>query len=189
MPQTPQQIKETAIGKVNGVMTALDMYPESSTTTTLLSGNMSFNPMDLIVDFFKKTRGYDVIVDKVSYYISHCLEVLEPVAKGILLSNIQLMLSCSIKPIINRRMIQDGVVFDVRKIDLLNILFYSPLDKSESNPGRYYYFDCDDKNIIDDVKYSKDLNAVIWYATKTPNERIVWKKMETNPNHTILIPG
>lgn len=176
---TVQQKKQDVMAKINSVIAAVDLYPEIDTTNTQLSFNPSANPIDLLVDFFKSTKGYDWLINAVSRYISHELPALELAVKGILLSNIETILSCSIKPIITEQMINDGVVFDLNKIDLLNIFDFSPLDQSVDNPGRYYYFGCtpeDGVDIIDDVKNSRDLNAVLWYAKNTAGERVVWRR-------------
>ena len=185
-----KQIKEEAMSKVTGLMTALDMYPETSETNTLLSANIAANPIDLLVDFFKSTKGYDTLVDILSKFIATQLPVLEVAVKGILLSNIQAMLSCSIKPIISKEMIREGVVFDMNRIDLFNIFAYSPLDRNQNNPGRYYYFGCDapDFEILDDVKYSEDFNAVLWYCKNSPAERVVWRRKkdrESDPPYNV----
>lgn len=183
---TAQQVKEQAMAKVSGIMTALEMYPETSGTTTRISANISANPIDLLVDFFKETKGYDVLVDILSRFIATQLPVLEVAVKGILLSNIQTILSCSIKPIITRQMILEGVVFDMNKIDLFNIFSYSPLLKDNNNAGKYYYFDCDSPKvqILDDVKYSEDFNAVLWYCKNTPSGRVVWKRKKDREANT-----
>lgn len=191
---TPQQVKENAMAKISGVMTAIDMYPNTTGTSTLLSYNISTNPIDLLVDFFKQTKGHDAIVDIISKFISTQLPILEVSVKGILLTNIQSMLSCSIKPVISERMITEGVVFDVNKIDLFNILSYSPILDSANNVGKYYYFDCDKPkvNSIDDVRNSDDFNAVLWYCKQTPSCRVVWKSKKDkeanspyNISHTV----
>lgn len=176
---TPQDTKRDAMAKVNSVMAAINLYPSLDTTNTQLSFSSSANPIDLLVDFFKSTKGYDWLIDKVSDYIVYAIPVLEVTVKGVLLSNIRIMLSCSINPLITAKMIRDGVVFDLNQTDLLNIFNFSPLDKSEKNMGRYFYFGCNPEDgieIIDDVKKSRDFNAVLWYCKNTPGERVVWKR-------------
>ena len=176
---TAKQKADDVMAKINGIMTALRIYPDLFAEDGTLSLNLSFSPINLLVDFFKTTRGYDWLVNAIAQFISYSLPALEVGVKGVLLSNIQNMLSCSIKPIITQEMINEGVVFDLNKIDLFNMFSYSPLDKSDNNPGKYYYFGCDPEDgieILDDVKSSRDLNAVLWYAKNTPGERIVWRR-------------
>lgn len=174
-----KQIKEDAMAKVNSILTALDLYPNDTQLNTFQSINISLNPIDLIMDFFKSTKGYDWLINIIAGFVAFSLPALELSVKGVLLSHIQTMLSCSIKPFITEEMIRDGVVFDLNKIDLFNMFRYSPLDKSNNNPGKYYYFGCDKEDgieILDDVKYSRDFNAVLWYAKNTSGERIVWRR-------------
>lgn len=176
---TPQDIKKDVMSKVNSVMAAINLYPNIDTTNTQLSFSSSMNPIDLLVDFFKSTKGYDWLVDRISDFIAYSLPLLETSIKGILLSNIRVMLSCSVSPFITEKMINDGIVFDINQIDLLNVFNFSPLDKSENNIGRYFYFGCDPEDgitSIDDVKQSRDFNAVLWYCKNTPGERVVWRR-------------
>lgn len=173
----PLELKQQALGKINGALTALELYPDIPMTTTMKSLNFSTNPIDLIVDIFKSTQGYDMLVEKVSEYIAYGIPALEIATKAILLSNIQSMLSCSTTPLITWDIVQNGAMFDIHQIDLLNIFNYSPLSK-EPGVGKYYYFGCDSFAIEDEVKYSDDLNAVLWYCIQHPNERVVWRKKE-----------
>lgn len=186
---TPQETKQDTMSKVNGVIAALNLYPNLDQTNTQLSFSSSANPIDLLVDFFKATKGYDWLIDTVSRYISYELPALELAVKGVLLSNIRIMLSCSVTPIITRNMINDGIVVDLNRTDLLNIFSYSPLIKTENNIGRYYYFGCDPEdgiNMIDDLKYARDFNAVLWYAKNTPGDRIVWRREGDIDKQTIV---
>lgn len=73
---TPQETKKDVMSKVNGVVAALNLYPELNTTNTQLSFSPSANPIDLLVDFFKTTKGYDWLIDTVSHYISYGLPAL-----------------------------------------------------------------------------------------------------------------
>ena len=160
---TPQETSRDVMSKVNSVIAALDSYPELSSTNTQSSFSMSANPIGLFVDFFRLTKGYDWLINTISKFISYGLPALELAVKGVLLSNIKNMLSCSVNPIITENMINNGIVFDINQIDLLNIFSFSPLDKRTDNLGRYYYFGCDPKDgieTIDDVKKSRDFNAV-----------------------------
>ena len=177
------------MSKVNGVIAALNLYPELSSTNTQQSYSPSTNPTDLIVDFFKATKGYDWLIDTVSRFISYELPALELAVKGVLLSNIRIMLSCSVSPIITRNMINDGIVIDLNRTDLLNIFKYSPLDKKPTNPGKYFYFGCDPEDgitIVEDLKKSRDFNAVLWYSKNTPGERIVWRRESDIDKEIIL---
>ena len=174
-----EQTKQEAMNKLNGVIAALNNYPDLNTTNTLFSYDKSTNPTDLLVDFFKTTKGYDWLIIAVSKFIAITIPVLELAVKGVLLSNIRTMLSCSTNPLITEQMIQEGVVFNLNRVDIFNMFKYSPLNKKKDNPGKYYYFGCDPEDgIVDftDLKYSRDFNAVLWYAKNAPGERIAWRR-------------
>ena len=176
---TEQLTKQEAMNKLNGVIAALNNYPDLDSTNTLFSYANSTNPTDLLVDFFKTTKGYDWLVNAVSKYIGYSIPVLELAVKGVLLTNIRTMLSCSTNPLITEQMIQDGVVFNLNRVDIFNIFKYSPLNKKQNNPGKYYYFGCDPEdgvNDFTDLKFSRDFNAVLWYPKNSPGERIAWRR-------------
>ena len=135
--------------------------------------------------------GYDYVVEKVSEYVAVALPALELSVKGILLSNIRIMLSCSINPFITENMIKNGVVFNINEIDLLNIFNYSPLNKNVDNPGKYYYFGCEPEDgieILDDLKNTRDFNAFLWYSKNIPGERIVWRREIDTSKPIVLSP-
>lgn len=176
---TAQQTKQEAMSKINGVMAALNQYPDLNTTNTLFSYSNSTNPMDLLVDFFKTTKGYDWLITAISKFIAVGLPVLELSVKTILLTNIRTILSCSTNPLITEQMIQEGVVFNLNRVDLFNMFKYSPLNRKKDNPGKYLYFGCTPKDGINDftdLKYSRDFNAVLWYTKNAPGERVVWRR-------------
>lgn len=186
---TAQQTKEDVMGKINAIIAALNSYPALQTTNTQLSFSASANPIDLLVDFFKTTMGYDYVIEKVSEYVAVALPALELAVKGVLLSNIRVMLSCSINPFITENMIKNGVVFNINEIDLLNIFNYSPLNKNVDNPGKYYYFGCEPEDgieILDDLKNTRDFNAFLWYSKNSPGERIAWRR-ETDVSKPITL--
>lgn len=179
---TLRDIQNKTIGQVNSLTNALKFSKEDFVVVG--DGSVSVSPIDMLANVFKSLKGYDWLVDKVSKFIVYVLPELEWSVKSILLANIQAMMSCSVNPIITKRLIQEGTVFDLNQVDLLNMFRYSPLDSGPSesgfNPRRnYYYFGCtpeDGINYIDDLKDARDFNAVLWYAKNTPNERIVWRR-------------
>lgn len=172
-----KQQKEETLGKIDGAMTALNIYPQNQLSHTNLSSNQSSNPFEFVIDILKNTAGYDWIINTVSQYIGKVLPVLEYGVKTILISNIRTMLSCSINPLINREMILNGVYFDLCQTDILNYLKHSPLDTTGN--GKYCYFGCtpeDGINCIDDLMLADDFNAVLWYCKMNPGKRVVWRR-------------
>lgn len=176
---TSQQTSQDTMSKINGIMAALNQYPELNSTNSLFSYSKPSNPMDLMVDFFRTTKGYDWLITAISKFIGWTLPVLELAVKSVLLTNIRTMLSCSTNPLITEQMIQEGVVFNLNRVDLFQMFKYSPLNKKRDNPGKYYYFGCDAAdgiNDFSDLKGSRDFNAVLWYAKNSPGERVAWRR-------------
>lgn len=192
-----KNIKADTLGRVDAALTILERYPKLPDVSSYISANVpipwsmtdEYNPFMYLLDLFKRTVGYDVFLKILAGFLFTGLEALEGAIKGILLTNIKSLVSCSINPMITSEMLRNGFVFDLRTLDLMGILNYSPMPTPETNFGRYYYFGCDKKDesgaytckFPDDIKeQSKDLNAWLWYLKNRSTQREVWKnKLDT----------
>lgn len=187
-----KNIKADTLGRVDAALTILERYPKLPDVSSYISANVpipwsmtdEYNPFMYLLDLFKRTVGYDVFLKILAGFLFTGLEALEGAIKGILLTNIKSLVSCSINPMITSEMLRNGFVFDLRTLDLMGILNYSPMPTPETNFGRYYYFGCDNKDesgtytckFPDDIKeQSKDLNAWLWYLKNRSTQREVWK--------------
>lgn len=165
-----KQEKEEALAHVDAACTILNKYPAFDTTNTSLSYNVTTNPFQLLMDLFKRTAGYDAFLNMISYYISFATPVLEVTVKTILLSRIKNLLTCSVNPFITRELLENGIVFDLKNIDVMQILQYSPKD----GPGRYYYFGCDGFEYPKELAKAGDFNAFLWHTKNNSLRREVW---------------
>lgn len=187
-----KNIKADTLGRVDAALTILERYPDLDSVSSYISANVplpwsmtdEYNPFMYLLDLFKRTVGYEVFIKVIGAFLFTGLEALEVAIKGILLANLKNLVGCSINPMITREMLQQGFVFDLRTLDLMGILNYSPLPLPEDNFGRYYYFGCDGRDdngeyvckFPDDIKtYSKDMNAWLWYIKNRSTQREVWK--------------
>lgn len=166
-----QQVKENALSAINAAITILNNIPDIKTTNTYLSFNTSSNPFPFLMDAFKQTMGYDVLIEILSNFIVFGLEAMEVTIKGVLLSNIKNLLSCSINPFISEDLLREGIVFDLRQLDITDILSTNPIDPKF---GKFFYFGCDDITNTDDIKFSEDFNAFLWYMKNKALKREVW---------------
>ena len=107
-----KQIKDNALATINAALTILDKFPELSSVNTGLSINTSTNPFTFLMDAFKNTAGYDTLIRILSNFIVFELDALEITVKGVLLSNIKNLLSCSLNPFISDDLLSEGIVFD-----------------------------------------------------------------------------
>lgn len=170
-----KKTKSEALAIINAALTILDKFPDLSETDINLSYGVSLNPFSFLMDAFKNTAGYDALIRILSNYIAYGIDALEITVKGILLSNMKNLISCSINPFISDDLLRDGIVFDLRRIDITNILDTCPLD---TKIGQYFYFGCDGMEITDEVKDSEDFNALLWYMKNKALNREVWGKTE-----------
>jgi hypothetical protein len=165
-----KKTKDDALAIINAALTILDRFPEFDETNTSLSINTSTNPFTFLMDLFKTTAGYNVFLKIISSYIAFALPALELSIKGILLTNIKNLLTCSLNPFITRELLLNGIVFDLRTIDVINMLSYSPFDKV----GKYYYFGCDGFDYTDQLVKAGDFNAFLWHTKNKSLRRQVW---------------
>ena len=173
-----QKTKSEALATIDAALAILNKFPEIETANSTLSFNTSSNPFPFLMDCFKSTTGYNILIKILSKFIMLGLPAVEIAVKGVLLANIKNILSCAINPFISDEILRNGIVFNLQQIDITDTLRYSPLDEI----GKYYYFDNYEKSTdstgkekqIDDLKASKDFNCLIWYMKHIASFREVW---------------
>lgn len=173
-----KNIKNKAIATIDAAMVILNKYPEFDETNVNLSYNTSFNPFQFLMDVFKSTVGYDRFIDIIAQFIAAELPAVEIAVKAILLTNIRNLLSCSLNPLIPEDVLLNGFVFDLKSLDLLNILDYCPLRSRIGEPkniGKYYYFGCDGFDFPQELVNAGDFNAFLWYIRNKGIGRNVWR--------------
>lgn len=175
-----KETKDEALAIINAAQTILNNYPDLDITDISLSSNVSVNPFPFLMDILKNTQGYDYVINLLSQYIATALPPLEIAIKGVLLSNVKNLISCSINPFISEELLRNGITFDLKQIDITNLLTTCPLD---SKIGKYYYFGCDDMLYVDETKNSTDFNAFLWYMKNRALTREVWGKTSNENNY------
>lgn len=173
-----KQTKDNALAIIDSALAILNKFPPLDETNTTLSFNTSTNPFEFLMDLFKTTSGYNTLLKILSKFIVYELPAVEIAVKGVLLSNLKNIISCSINPFISYDLLKNGIVFNLNQIDLTDTLRYSPLSKI----GQYYYFGCDECEIADDVKKSEDFNALLWFMKTRAIRREVWGQTEERSN-------
>ena len=166
-----KQVKNDALAVINAALTIIDKFPNLNSTNTLLSLDTSTNPFTFLMDAFKNTAGYDTLIRILSNFIVYELEAVEIAVKAILLSNIKNLISCSINPFIPDDLLREGIVFDLRQLDVTDLLQTCPLDPKI---GQYFYFGCEEMTKPDDTRKSEDFNALLWYMKNRALKREVW---------------
>jgi hypothetical protein len=201
-----KQIKDEALSTIDAAISILNKFPDLDVTDIDLSDNISTNPLEFLMDAFKRTCGYNILIGIISTFICEWLPYLEIAVKGVLLINLKNMLTCSLNPIIPDEVLLNGIVFDLSQIDITDKLKYSPLD---SKVGKYYYFGCEDCETADDVRdtctqrsnifenifgsarpsfasrtdefgntiQASDFDCLIWYMKNRGSKREVWSKV------------
>jgi uncharacterized protein YozE (UPF0346 family) len=138
-------LKKT-LGKIDGAMTALNSYPtledavlnKAQEYANKYLGKLFPTQLDFSKEILEHLVGTDVLINIVSGFLTYALPEVEIALKAALLANMNNLGSgCIIDPIIYEKAIKEGIIFDLRQIDLIDKLSISPLDKKL---GQYYYF-------------------------------------------------
>lgn len=177
---TAREMKEKALATIDGALCVLDKLPRLDPTNIDISFNTSVNPFELLLDMLKRTRGYDGMINILSKIIGWSVDALEPIVKGLIISNLKSYFTCSINPIIPDRLLEEGFVFDLKKIDVNGIMNYSPISSKAKfpyyykNPGEFMYFGCEGFKTTDDLINATDFDAFLWYVKNCTQDRQVW---------------
>lgn len=159
------------LSDIKSIVAALEIYPSAD---DLSIGVQINNPLSFLLEILKtfNVTEEDLIKWLVNF-IKWGLPVVELGVKGILLSNLKNLISCSVDPRIPAYAREDGLYFDMSQIDALGMLNSSPLDKNGSQKYFGLTETITDENGKDitifkvDSPYEllrpKDFNAYLWY--------------------------
>ena len=194
MATSAKEMKDNALSVIDSALAILNKYPDLNQTDVSLSINKLLNPLPFLMDLFKRTAGYNTLINIISKFIAWNIPLIDAGVKGVLITKLKDIISCSVNPFFTEEILRDGIAFDIKEIDISDVLKYSPFDEKI---GQYFYFDCNNfeteveewnpitetletkkqitLGIPDDLKKSDDLNALIWYVINKSNRRQVWK--------------
>ena len=168
-----KQMVNDVLGTINGALAILDKIPKLEESDGNFEFGMNVSPFALILEVLKNTKGYDYILDIISGFLIFALPELEVALKSLLMLNLKGLITCSLNPIIPNDLLKNGIVFDLKEIDIFNMLSYCPLD---SGNGDNYYFGVKSAQIPDDLRRSQDFNAFLWYMVNRSNCREIWNR-------------
>lgn len=163
-----QKTLTESLSQIDGAMAALDAYPDLedallSKTQGLANkylGKLFPTQLDFAKEVLEHLVGTDVLIEIVSDFLTVALPEVEVGLKAALLANMNNLGSgCTIDPIIYEKAIKEGIIFDLKQIDLIDKLSVSPLDKKL---GQYYYFgveNCESAYDVLQSAISSDENA------------------------------
>ena len=139
-------IVANTLQKIDGVITAISAYPnieeallnEAQKRVNDYLGKFFPTQLDFGKQILEHLVGTDVLINIVSNFLVYYLPEVEVAIKAALLANMNSLAdNCTIDPVIYEKAIKEGIVFDLKQIDLLEKLNVSPLDEKF---GQYYYF-------------------------------------------------
>ena len=173
MAKTKEKIDET-LGIINSALTILNKYPALDNARESIDFQSSINPLSFLMKLFKSTSGYNFVIKIIARFVAYQLPVIENAIKALLLAQLKDMLSCSVNPLLAKKIIKEGIVFNINEIDVSDLLKYSPFDKKV---GNYFYFGTEGAR-MGDLKNSRDMNAFIWYVINESHRRYSWKPLK-----------
>lgn len=143
-----KKVQET-LSTIDGVLAALNSYPSledallerAQNESNKFLGKLFPTQLDFIKNILEHVGGTDMIIDILSKFLTVALPGVEVSLKAALLANMQNFgTNCEIDPIIYEKAIKEGIIFDLKQIDLIDKLSVSPLDRKL---GKYFYFGID----------------------------------------------
>lgn len=139
------KLQET-LTSIDTVLAALNAYPSLEDAildrvqgeANKFLGQFFPTQLDFSKEILEHLVGTDALIDIVSKFLTYELPAVEIALKSALLANMNnLGTNCTIDPFIYEKAIKEGIVFDLKQIDLIDKLTISPLDRKI---GQYYYF-------------------------------------------------
>ena len=181
--------KEEVTAIIDSAISILNRFPDLESSNSTLSYGTSVNPFTLLMDLFKSTSGYNNLIKIIAKFISKSLPAVESAVKTLLTAKLKDIISCSVNPFLTDEILRNGVIFNIKEIDLVNTFRYSPFDEEI---GQYYYFGVFENEtyvdedtgqtkersvpiLPDDLIKCDDMNALLWYMINRANKRYVWK--------------
>lgn len=147
MKEDKKRVKlQQTLTSIDMVLAALNAYPSLEDAildrvqgeANKFLGQFFPTQLDFSKEILEHLVGTDVLIDIVSEFLTYELPAVEIALKSALLANMNnLGTNCTIDPFIYEKAIKEGVVFDLKQIDLIDKLSISPLDRKI---GQYYYF-------------------------------------------------
>ena len=186
MKKDKKRVKlQQTLTSIDMVLAALNAYPSLEDAildrvqgeANKFLGQFFPTQLDFSKEILEHLVGTDVLIDIVSEFLTYELPAVEIALKSALLANMNnLGTNCTIDPFIYEKAIKEGVVFDLKQIDLIDKLSISPLDRKI---GQYYYFGIEGCESAYDVLQSaidpnnqseKALQEIKKQGTKQPKE-------------------
>lgn len=173
-------LQET-LSSLDGVLAALDAYPnledalleKAQGEANKYLGQFFPTQLDFGKEILEHLVGMDALIEIVSKFLTVALPGVEVSLKTALLANMQnLGTNCTIDPIIYEKAIKEGVIFDLKQIDLYDKLTISPLDRKI---GKYYYFGIEGCESAYDI-----LQSAIDPNNQTENQNKKWSEKNEN---------
>lgn len=181
MANAKEQV-DNVLGIINSALTILDKFPKLDETDGNMEMGLTISPFALLAEILKNYGGMDYILKILSDFLVLGIVPLELAVKTMLMTTFKNLLTCSLNPIIPNELLKYGMVFDIREIDMFNMLATSPLTQDY---GKYYYFGCTQAEIPDQLRQSQDFNAFLWFMINRSTNREIWMNCSSALDTTV----
>lgn len=116
--------------------------------------------MDSVLTIYDKICGYDDMISSIEEILSNKIDDIETTLKSSIKVAIKKIISCGIEPTISDILIENGMSFELKKVDPFSLFLIDP----GSENGSYVYFD--NSSGVD----SKDFNVFLYSIIKQSTE-------------------
>lgn len=127
------------MGILNAAETAISNYPDLNDINLDINLNYAGNPLIFLFTIFKHMKGYDEFIRVFSCILTPLCETLEYSVKAIFTARLTELLSCTLSNMrISEDLINNGFVINLKDVDLLNMLMYSPLANENTSSIEFF---------------------------------------------------
>lgn len=127
------------MGILDAAQTALNNYPDLNNAGLNINLNYAGNPFVFLFTILKHMKGHDWCYKVVGDIILPVCYVLEYSVKAMFTARLTELLSCTLMNMrINEDLINNGFTINLKDVDLLNILLYSPLSNQNTSSMEFF---------------------------------------------------
>lgn len=138
---------DETMGVLDAAQTALTNYPDLTDIGIDINLNYASNPLIFLFTILKHTKGIDYLYELIGTMLWPLCETLEYSVKAVFMAQLTEMISCTLSNMrISEDLINNGFTINLKDIDILNILAYSPLGNQTTSSMEFFKVKKKDEN-------------------------------------------
>lgn len=149
-------VAQAAMNSLSRIIDFLNTPPPSS-----FSAQFGFTPMSFLIGILRMLNvPVESLLDFTANFLVKFLPYLETAVKVAILTRLKQYISCTLDPRIPKPAREDGILIDIKSIDLFDKLSHNPLSKD----GSTHYFGTSGIKDVYKLVRAEDMDAFLWYV-------------------------